>query len=301
MKKAYFLSVVLTLTLMQLFAQNSYVITMPDSVKLHVNEYGEGMPVVLLGGGPGFNPNYLVPICQQMPGYRFIIPHQRGSGKSIMNKVDSINMSTNKHVEDLEALRIHLKLSKLIIAGHSWGGMLGFAYAAKYPEKVDRLILLGSGGISSKFFAYFNSNINMRLHKEDKEEGKNATGILAHMIRIWPGYFYSRERAVATRNLFDSTFTNPNYSDVSKFALKSYIATETTRIKNIRKYKNPVIVIQGRQDPVGESTVYETKDILPQTQINFIEKCGHLPWLEEDKAVTEFYRLLRSALEKNVR
>jgi proline iminopeptidase len=297
MKKFCFLFGALALSFTQLLAQSSYVLSRPDSVSLYVNEYGAGKPVVLLGGGPGFNPNYLVAICQKMTGYRFIVPDQRGSGQSKMDKVDSINMSTDKHVEDLEALRVHLKLSKLIIGGHSWGAMLGFAYAAKYPANVDRLILLGPGGITSAFFTYFGSNLQCRLHEEDKEESRKSTLREGYIKAIMPGYFFNRERAMDMKKMLDSTLMNKNISAISKLTIKSYVATQDDRVKKLRKFKNPVYIIQGRQDPIGESTVYEIKNLLPQTKYTFIEECGHFPWLEEEKAVTEFYKILNSSLK----
>ena len=297
MKKTCLLLGVLALSFTQILAQTSYVLTMPDSVTLYINEYGTGKPVILLGGGPGLNPNYLVPMCQKMTGYRFIIPDQRGSGQSKMNKVDSLNMSTDKHVEDLEALRVHLKLSKLVIGGHSWGAMLAFAYAAKYPNRVERLILFGPGGITTAFFAYFDSNIQMRLHEEDKEEAKKSKVRGGALKAIIPGYFFSRERALAMKQLLDSNVMNSNQSAIYKFTIRSYTATQDDRVKSIGKYKNPVCIIQGRQDPIGESTAFETRKLLPQTRVFFIEKSGHFPWLEEEKAVTEFYKRLNSALE----
>lgn len=297
MKKVCFLLSLLALSFTQLLAQSSYVLKRPDNVTLYVNEYGVGKPVVLLGGGPGLNPNYLVAICQKMTGYRFIIPDQRGSGQSKMDIVDSLNMTTDKHVEDLEALRVHLKLPKLIIGGHSWGAMLGFAYAAKYSDKVDRLILLAPGGITSKFFTYFDSNIQMRLHEEDIEEAEKSTVREGGLKAIIPGYFFNREKGLAMKNLMDSTLMNKNQAAIYKFTIRSYTTTQANRVKDISKYKNPVYIIQGRQDPIGESTVYETRSVLPQTKFTFIEECGHFPWLEEEKVVTEFYQLFNSSLK----
>ena len=296
MKKASFLLVVMAFCFIQLSAQRSYTITRPDGVKLYIHEYCTGKPVVLLGGGPGLNPNYLVPLCQKVAGYRFIIPDQRGAGQSKIDNVDSLNMSVSKYVEDLEALRVHLKLPQLILGGHSWGGMLAFAYAARYPANVERLILLGSGGITPYFFRYFDSNITMRLHPEDREEADNAHGTAAYLRGIWPGYFFSRERALATKHLLDSTLANGNQSDIYTLTIRNFEATTAARTRGIRKYKNPVIIIQGRQDPIGESTVYETRETLPQAKFTFIEECGHFPWLESEKAATEFYRLLKAAL-----
>ena len=47
-------------------------------------------------------------------------------------------------MNDLEALQEHLKYDQIDILGHSWGGILGMAYKARYPKKVRRLILVDS-------------------------------------------------------------------------------------------------------------------------------------------------------------
>ena len=65
----------------------------------------------------------------------------------------------------------------------------------------------------------------------------------------------------------------------------------------LKNYKGTVYLIQGRQDPVGESTIYEIRDLLPQLQIHFIEKCGHLPWLENNAQVKKFFDLLYEGLQ----
>lgn len=278
--------------------QNSYNVKSKDGVAIHVTEYGSGKPVVLLSGGPGFNPGYLEPLWKNLPGYRCIVPDQRGTGQSVGLNIDTVSMTVANYVEDLEAIREHLNLTKLTLVGHSWGGMLGMAYAAKYPTHLERLVLLGSGGATEKFFAYFGSNIGMRLYPEDKRDQEAAKGSYVLSLRaIWPGYFYSRERALVTRFAIDSALVNNNSRLIYKYVIGNYKKTSAERVRALQNYRNPVYVIQGRQDPVGESTVYETKSYLPQTRIDFIEECGHLPWLESDKAAGEFYRLLNSALK----
>jgi len=101
-----------------LLAQNSYVIHSRDSISLQVNEYGHGKPVVLLAGGPGFNAAYLKPVWEHLPDYRIIVPDQRGTGHSGMIKIDPRKMSVDSYVEDLERLRKHLNLKKMVVAGH---------------------------------------------------------------------------------------------------------------------------------------------------------------------------------------
>lgn len=280
-----------------LLAQKSYVIRSVDNISLAVNEYGQGEPVILLAGGPGFNASYLEPIWKALPQYRFIVPDQRGTGHSAMHKIDSSQMTVARYVEDLELLRKHLHLEKVVLAGHSWGGMLALAYAAKYPLNMDRLILIGSGGITRNFFKYFNNNITMRLHDEDVAESKAANSLALKMKAIWPGYFFHREHALATRALVDTNLANHNAGMINSLTLKNYNKTEKLRVANLHRFKGPVYLIQGRQDPVGESTVYETKSIIPQTRISFIERCGHLPWLEGEVAATQFYDLIKASLK----
>jgi proline iminopeptidase len=281
-----------------LFAQKHYVIQSADNITLHVNEYGQGKPVILLAGGPGFNAAYLEPIWKALPGYRFIVPDQRGTGNSAMTKIDSGMMRVSDYVEDLELLRKHLNLQKIVLTGHSWGGMLALAYAAKHPANVDKLILLGSGGITQNFFKYFNSNIKMRLREDDLAESKVADSFALSLRAIWPGYFYNRASALATKALVDTSLANHNAGMINSLTLKDFKKAENLRAAGLRKLKSPVYLIQGRQDPVGESTVYETQSIIPQTQIFFIEKCGHLPWLENDVASARFFELLTASMNE---
>ncbi|OQP42946.1 hypothetical protein A4H97_12400 [Niastella yeongjuensis] len=299
MRKPWFLICLLSFSFTELLAQKSYFITTPDKIKLYINEYGTGKPVVMLAGGPGINPGYLQPICHKMTGYRFIVPDQRGTGRSVMNNMDSLNLVVDKYVEDLEAVRVQLKLPKLTICGHSWGGMLAYAYAAKYPDKVERLVLLGPGGITPRFFAYFYSNINFRLHQEDRDEASHAVAgdLVAELKAIWPGYFFSRERALASKQLLDSSLANKGASKIDQVTTGNYNATTIARLNGLHNYKSPLYIIQGRQDPVGESTVYETAELVKQSKFSFIENCGHLPWLEEEKEASEFYELLDYSLK----
>ena len=87
------------------------------------------------------------------------------------------------------------------------------------------------------------------------------------------------------------------YASLSQYTVPNYFLLQDERVDLLRNYHNIVHIIQGRQDPMGESTVFEIKEIMPQAQIHFIEKCGHFPWLENEKQIKEFYQLLRNALK----
>jgi len=71
----------------------------------------------------------------------------------------------------------------------------------------------------------------------------------------------------------------------------NFFSTQKDRVIHLKKYTGTVHIIQGRQDPIGESTVYEIQELLPQSQVTFIEKCGHFPWWKnEDQSCKRFIR-----------
>ncbi len=59
-------------------------------------------------------------------------------------------------------------------------------------------------------------------------------------------------------------------------------------------FKSPTLIVQGRQDPIGESAAYQTKEMLPQDKIEFIERCRHFPWIEQSE---KFFLVIRDFLD----
>ena len=296
--KNSFLSILLLCTLHSI-GQNGFYITSSDSTKLYVQSFGSGEPVVILAGGPGLNAVYMKPIWETLSkNYRCIVLDQRGTAKSKLTAVDSSKATVASYVNDLEALRKYLNVDQMTLIGHSWGGMLSMEYAARHPKSVRKLVLLDPGGPTKNFLSYFNDNLFMRLREEDFKEMAQLDSLKKNRIKgYWPGYFYDRDRAIATKNEtnFDELLdANPRFGNL---AMANYISTTDERVKLLKLFSGPVYIIQGRQDPIGESTVYEIKSLLPQSQVYFIEKCGHIPWAENPEQVKIFYERLNKCLK----
>ena len=269
-----------------------------DGSQIFFQEFGDtGETIVLLSGGPGLNPYYLEPLYNELKKkYRCILLHQRGTGKSILNEINEESINVQKYIDDLNGLYKKLGNEKLILVGHSWGGMLSFSYAANEPDKIKKVILLNTGGVSDEFYKWFGSNINMRLYPEDIklriEQNENNRETL---IAIWPGYFFDREIALKTRPPLDYKFRNQK--GVNPLASGDWRKRTNDRVSKLKNYTGPVDLITGRQDPVGESVVYEAKSILPQLNFTFIEKCGHFPWIEGEKQSAIFYKLFDESMK----
>lgn len=127
--------------------------------RLYYRTIGTGAPVVLLSGGPGLDVDYMEPVAAAFPQNTSILFEQRGTGHSRASVLDSKDFTIAAAVDDLDALRQHLGGSRLFLVGHSWGGMLAMSYAATHPDRVDRLILIASGGPTVEFVNWFSDNI----------------------------------------------------------------------------------------------------------------------------------------------
>ena len=270
-----------------------------DGTEIYYEEYGQGQTLVLLAGGPGLNPDYLKGFYDNLSKkYRCIILHQRGTGKSILREVNKQTVNVDRYIEDLNSLYKELGNEKLILVGHSWGGMLSFSYAANEPEKIEKIILLNTGGVTDKFYSWFGSNINMRLFPEDLElyqsqiDNKRST-----LVAIWPGYFFDREMALKSRPALDYKFNNQ--AGINSLASGDWRKRIEERVEKLKNYTGPIDLITGRQDPVGESVVYEAKTVFPQLNYTFIERCGHFPWLEREDRSKIFYDLFDKSLDLN--
>jgi len=102
----------------------------------------EGKPVFVLHGGPGAS---ISPYYRQFfnpKTYRIVLYDQRGCGK--YHPSFELRENTSQHlVEDIERLRNHLKLGKIILFGGSWGSTLALAYGETYPGNVSGMVLRG--------------------------------------------------------------------------------------------------------------------------------------------------------------
>ncbi|MDP4292235.1 MAG: proline iminopeptidase-family hydrolase, partial [Bacteroidota bacterium] len=112
-----------------------------NGVLIYYKSIGSGQPLMIVHGGPGASHDYflpyLLPLARQN---RLIFIDERGSGQS--QKLENpAGYTVENMVEDVEAVRQALKLGKVSLLGHSYGGVLAQAYALKYQQNLSHLIL----------------------------------------------------------------------------------------------------------------------------------------------------------------
>ncbi len=148
-----------------------------NSVKLHSEAFGnpDGTIVVCIHGGPGSDYRYMLNAKDLANyGYRVVFYDQRGSGLS-QRLPESIYASNGLEgleeiYDELTGVIDHYRTSpdqKVYLLGHSWGAMLATAYAGKYPDAVQGLVLQEPGGLKwEDVMEYVNGSRSFNLWGE---------------------------------------------------------------------------------------------------------------------------------------
>jgi proline iminopeptidase len=149
-------------------------------------------PVIfMLHGGPGgdhlrFKQHSLE--LQDVAQLVFI--DHRGCGRS--KKTQQSEYTLENNIEDIEALRKHLGLEKIVILGTSYGGMVAQGYATRYPENLEKLILV----VTAPSFRFLENAQNKIL----QDGSADQIEICEH---LWNGTFESHEHIIEFFSLMD--------------------------------------------------------------------------------------------------
>jgi proline iminopeptidase len=230
--------------------------------------------------------------------YRCIMWEQRGTGRSKLPQYDSSTINLNAYMEDIEALRKQLHIAKFVVVGNSWGMILGLAYAGTYPDAVRSVVTIGSGPITFEYLGVFSDNQIARLGpcelevqdfwKDPAREAADSDRAAFERLRVAAvAYFYDRKKALQVASELkpeDYNFRVPPafLKAEGKYDIRPKLKTITA----------PVLLLQGRQDLAGEANICEAHSLIKNSTLAFIDKCGHMPWLEQPeqtwKIVDEF-------------
>ncbi|HEX4591148.1 MAG TPA: alpha/beta fold hydrolase [Gemmataceae bacterium] len=114
-------------------------------VRMHYLDEGHGPPVVMVHGNPTWSFYYRDVVRRLRGRYRCIVPDHVGCGLSDKPPAARYPYSLKRRVADLTALLNHLRLDRdVTLVVHDWGGMIGTAWATRFPERVKRLVVLNT-------------------------------------------------------------------------------------------------------------------------------------------------------------
>ncbi|HEX3761419.1 MAG TPA: alpha/beta fold hydrolase [Kofleriaceae bacterium] len=248
-----------------------------------------GVPLLVVNGGPGFDHTYE---HAAMPGItsawetlaqkrRVVFYDQRGNGRSGALKPGQ-PCGLAEQIEDLEAVRAHLGADQIDLLGHSWGGFLVMAYAARHPGHIRHLITVDSAAPKWGDTVFLFKDIFPEGQERadafafaDALGDKAASDAGIREYLTW--LFYSPEKrdafiAQIAPGVYTKAVNEAVDHDVQRFDLNP----------ELRKFKFPALVVTGRFDiNVAPSVAYKIHKAIPGSKFVVLEKSGHLPFYEE--------------------
>jgi proline iminopeptidase len=242
-----------------------------------------GTPLVVINGGPGI-PHTILTVSDVWDHIarrrRVILYDQRGVGRSpALTKSQSCTLADQ--IEDLDALRASLGFERVDVLGHSWGGYLAMAYAARHPEHVAKLIICDSAAPkwSDTVFLFKDIFPETTVHQQElafAEELGDTAAAKADFRLYFSLLCYSPAKREALVHgplpAYDTAINKRLNDDLARYDLNP----------ELPKFRMPTLVLTGRYDiNVAPSVAWKIHQAIPGSEFAVFEMSGHLPWYEE--------------------
>lgn len=264
---------------------------------------------VLLLHGKNFNAAYWGQLIGELSGrgYRVIAPDQVGFGKSA--KPEGYQYSFSQLAANTKQLLDSLGVGRVVVLGHSMGGMLAARFALQYPGVVDRLVLENPIGLEDyrRFVPYKTVDENYAAELKNTPESYRAYQLKNYYDGRWKpeydrwlsllaGWTLHSDYPVIARNAARTTemvITQPVVHEFKYISCPTLLIIGTRDRTAIGRDSAPKELQSqmGRYDLLGKAT----KKAIPGSTLIELNNVGHLPHIE---AFSRFLPPLLSFLEK---
>lgn len=229
-------------------------------------QLGSGIPIIILHGLMGGLSNFQG-VADYFPnkGYQVIIPELPIYDQPLLKT------TVKNFAEYLYDFMEHVGFQESILIGNSLGGHIGLLFTKLHPEKVKALVITGSSG----------------LYESAMGDGYPKRGDYDYIKAKAEEVFY--DPAIATKEIVDEVFaTVNNRVKLVKTLAIAKSAIRHNMAKDLPKMTNPTCIIWGKNDTVTPPNVADEFDrLLPDSELYWIDKCGHAPMMEHPDRFNE--------------
>lgn len=258
---------------------------------LTYHQYGEGRALVCHPGGPGFSSLYFRDLAGLGTHFRLVLLDPRGTGKS-PRPSDPSAYTINDYVADLEEARDRLGLDRMLLLGHSHGGVVAQAYAARHPERVERLILASTlprfqveqeqamrEGMEARSGEPWYAAAQAALEAEQAGEFATDAELAELVWRELPLYFAHFGETEATY-LTELKAESPNADALRLFNQEIFPTFDLRR--ELPRISAPTLVITGTEDFIcGPLCGHEIAASIRDVQTLLVQGAGHFLFVEK--------------------
>jgi pimeloyl-ACP methyl ester carboxylesterase len=255
----------------------------PEGADIFVRWGGTG-PVVVLVHGYAENSDSWAPLATDlMKDHTVVVPDLRGIGRS---SKPTGGYDKKTQAKDIRAVVTTLGFDKTSVVAHDIGNMVAYAYAAMYPDKVERLVVMDAPipGIEPWNTILLNPGVwHFNFH------GPNAERLVAgreriYFDRIWDDFTGDpSEPDEATRNFFTATYAQPGgmRAGFAQFTAFSTDAADNKVFEQV-KLTMPVLAMGGEKS-FGALQAVIMRHVAINVQEAVVPRSGH--WLMEESPV----------------
>jgi 2-hydroxymuconate-semialdehyde hydrolase len=257
--------------------------------RTNLHDLGEGFPVMMIhGSGPGVTAwaNWRLVMPELARNRRVIAPDMLGFGYSERPADQTYNRE--RWVKHAIGVLDELRLEQVDLVGNSFGGGLALALAIEHPQRVRRLVLMGSVGVSfpitrglDEVWGYEPSLETMRqlmdVFAYDKSLLTDELAEMRYQASVRPGFQES----------FAAMFPAPRQRWVDNLA---------SREEDIRTLPHETLILHGREDEVIPlQASLKLAELIDRAQLHVFGRCGH--WTQIEHA-SRFSRLVNDFLSE---
>lgn len=254
-----------------------------EGIATNYHDVGSGPPVVLIhGSGPGVtaHANWRLTLPELGTRFRVLAPDVLGFGYT--ERPAGVTYDMEVWTRHLLGFLDALGLERVSVVGNSFGGALALSLATRAPDRIDRLVLMGSVGVPFEITPGLDAVWGFQ---PSLEAMRDLLGIFAYdQSRLTEDLVRSRLVA-ATRpgvhEAFGSMFPAPRQRSVDAMTIDDAA---------IRSITAPTLVVHGRDDrviPLANSL--RLLELIGPSQLHVFGQCGH--WVQIEHAAT-FSRLV---------
>lgn len=246
-----------------------------DGYRIHYRDEGEGFPIVLLHGFAAslqvwndwarvLKKKFRV-IRLDMPGFALSDSIKPGTQLS----VDFFTLALHNFLKQLGIEKFHL-------AGNSLGGWISWEFASKYPQRINKLVLLNAAGYLTP--ETHPKGIKMLTRPEVQKLVKS--GVPRIMVRMMVRNSFGDKKKM-NRDIVDRHYALVNREGNLASLFKIAMAEIYPQIGKIKEISAPTLILWGQKDKVVDvEYAHKFAGDIPENKLIIYEKVGHIPMVE---------------------
>jgi len=258
-----------------------------NGIKTNYLEAGTGDPVVLIhGSGPGVTSyaNWRLVLPALAENFRVLAPDMVGFGFS--ERPANIQYGVQTWADQVVGLMDTLELPRAHMVGNSFGGAIALRIATQHPDRVGKLVLMGSMGVPfpiteglERVWGYEPSFENMRkvldVFAYSRDLVNDELAEVRYRGSIQPGFQES----------FAAMFPAPR---------QRWVEAMCTPEDDIRRLPHRTLIVHGREDQViPVQTSLRLMELIDNADLSVFSHCGHWSMIERtadfNRAVSAFF------------